>query len=276
MDILENGPSSVYANFFDIDWEPVKKELKDKVLLPVLGDQYGKVLEAGELKLNFVEGAFFLHYYEHRFPIRPQTCIRILGHRIDELKESLRPENPHFIELLSIITALKHLPYYTEKDPEKITERYREKEIIKKRLWNLYNESLEIKEFIDDNVKIFNGVKGDPKSFDLLDELLREQAYRLSYWRVATEEINYRRFFDTNELAAIRMENPVVFDETHKLIFKLVREGKLTGLRIDHPDGLYNPSEYFHSLQRGCFVQMRLAYLEKLKNSIPSEIYEGG
>ena len=107
MDVLENGPSSVYANFFDIDWEPVKKELKDKILLPILGDQYGKVLDGQELKLNFKGGAFFLHYYEHIFPIRPQTYIQILEHRIGELKESLHPENPHFIELLSIITALE-------------------------------------------------------------------------------------------------------------------------------------------------------------------------
>ncbi len=274
MDVLENGPSSVYANFFDIDWEPVKKELKDKILLPILGDQYGKVLEDRELRLNFEGGAFFLHYYEHKFPVRPQTYIQILEHRIDGLKESLRPENPHFIELLSIITALKHLPYYAERDPEKITERYREKEIIKKRLWNLYNESLEIKEFIDDNVKIFNGVKGDPGSFDLLDKLLREQAYRLSHWRVATEEINYRRFFDINELAAIRMEDPVVFNETHKLIFRLIKKGIVTGLRVDHPDGLYNPPEYFHRLQQNCFLHIRLGYLELLRDNISPDTYE--
>jgi len=274
MNVLENGPSSVYANFFDIDWEPIKKELKDKILLPILGDQYGKVLEGLELKLNFEGGAFFLHYYEHKFPIRPKTYIQILEHRIDGLKESLHSENPHFIELLSIITALKHLPYYAERDTEKITERYREKEIIKKRLWNLYNESMEIKEFIDDNVKIFNGVKGDPGSFDLLDKLLREQAYRLSYWRVATEEINYRRFFDINELAAIRMEDPVVFNETHKLIFRLIKEGSVTGLRVDHPDGLYNPPEYFHRLQQNCFLHIRLGYLELLRDNISPDTYE--
>lgn len=275
MDVLENGPSSVYANFFDIDWEPVKKELKDKILLPILGDQYGKALDGQELKLNFKGGAFFLHYYEHIFPIRPQTYIQILEHRIGELKESLHPENPHFIELLSIITALKHLPYYTEKDPEKITERYREKEIIKKRLWDLYNESMEIKDFVDDNVKIFNGVKGDPRSFDLLDKLLREQVYRLSHWRVAAEEINYRRFFDINELASIRMEDPSVFKATQELIFRLIKEGKVTGLRVDHPDGLYNPTEYFGWLQQNCFVQMMLGHLKRLKDDVPSELYKG-
>lgn len=223
--------------------------------------------------MSFEEGAFFIKYYEHKFPVRPETYILIPEHGIEELKGILAGEN-QLMELLSIISALKHLPDYTVRDPEKMDERYREKEIIKKRLWSLYIEDRKIKEFIDGNVAIFNGIKGEPGSFDIMDRLLEEQIYRLSFWRVATEEINYRRFFDINELAAIRMEDTVVFNETHKLIFKLVREGKVTGLRIDHPDGLYNPSEYFHSLQRGCFVQIRLAYLEKLKNSIPSELYE--
>lgn len=258
MDVLENGLSSIYADFFDIDWEPVKIELKNKVLIPVLGDQYGIVLERQELQLAFENGDFFLYYYLHKFPIRPKTYIAILQHRLDELKNRFSPEDPHLNELLSIITALNHLPPHTEKHPEKIAERYREKEIIKKRLRNLYNENPEIKAFIDENVKIFNGVKAKPESFDRLDDLINQQIYRLSKWSVATEEINYRRFFDINDLAAIRMENSLVFRETHKLIFKLIREGKVTGLRVDHPDGLYNPSEYFQRLQKNCFLYKRL------------------
>ena len=274
MDILENGPSSIYADFFDIDWEPVKKDLKNKVLLPFLGDQYGKVLENQELILNFEEGAFFVYYYDHRFPIRPLTYTHILEHRIDKIENVLSSKNPYFVELLSIITALKHLPPYTETKHEKIVERHREKEVIKKRLLNLYDESFEIKGFIDENVTIFNGIKGEPRSFDFLDKLLSDQAYRLSHWRVATEEINYRRFFDINNLAAIRIENTAVFKETHKLIFKLIKEGKITGLRVDHPDGLYNPSEYFHWLQRNCFFQRQVAYIKSLKKDIPPELIE--
>lgn len=262
MDVLENGLSSMYADFFDIDWEPVKIELKNKVLIPILGDQYGIVLERQELRLVFENGDFFLYYYQHKFPIRPKTYIDILQHRIQELKNHLAPENQHLNELLSIITALNHLPLHTEKNPEKIAERYREKEIIKKRLWNLYSENPEIKGFIDENVKIFNGIKGKPESFNLFDNLLNQQIYWLSQWSVATEEINYRRFFDINDLAAIRMENPLVFRETHKLIFKLIREGKVTGLRVDHPDGLYNPSEYFQRLQKNCFLHKRLVLAE--------------
>jgi (1->4)-alpha-D-glucan 1-alpha-D-glucosylmutase len=272
MDVLENGPSSLYAKYFDIDWEPVKKELKNKILLPFLGDQYGSILENKEIKLSFEEGAFFINYYENKFPIRPQTYTLVLEHRIEELKKFLLGENFHLVELLSIITALKHLPPYTETENEKISERQREKEVIKKRLWNLYNKSPEIRVFFDQNVETFNGIKGETTSFDLLDRLLSEQVYRLSYWRVATEEINYRRFFDVNELASIRMEDPVVFKESHKLIFKLIREGKITGLRVDHPDGLYNPLEYFQRLQRDCFLFMRLGHLGMVTEDIPSDV----
>jgi len=255
IDVLENGLSSVYEKFFDIDWHPVKKELTNKLLLPILGDQYGNILENQELILTFEEGAFYINYYEHMFPIRPQTYSYILRHRLKELETRLTSENPHVMELLSIITALDHLPPYTELNEEKVKERYREKEVIKKRLLNLYAESTEIKEFIDQNINIFHGSKGDSKSFDLLDNLLDSQVYRLSYWRVATEEINYRRFFDISNLAAIRVENPEVFKETHSLVFRLIRENKVTGLRVDHPDGLYNPSEYFQRLQGNCLAQ---------------------
>ncbi len=258
-DVLENGPSSPYAPYFDIDWAPVKKELKDKVLIPILGDQYGNVLDGGVLQLTFEEGAFFVSYYEHRFPARPETYVVVLEHRLEELKARLSEESTEFAEFLSIMTALRHLPPYTETDPLRMTERYREKEVIKRRLWTLFTGNPEVRSHIEENVRLFNGTKGDQKSFDLLDELLGRQIYRLSYWRVATEEINYRRFFDINGLGAIHMEHPAVFAAVHALVFRLIREGSVTGLRIDHPDGLYNPVEYFHWLQRGCFVQQLLA-----------------
>jgi len=269
MDILENGPSSMYADYFDIDWDPLKEELKEKILIPFLGDQYGNILEAQDLKLTFEEGAFFICYYENKFPVLPKTYTYILEYRLDFLKNALSDDDPHFIEFLSIITALDHLPFYIEKDSTKIAERYREKEIIKKRLRVLYNKSSKIKRFIDENIRIFNGIKDDPASFDLFDELLRRQVYRLSYWRVATEEINYRRFFDINSLAAIRIENSAVFEATHRLIMRFIGEGKVNGLRVDHPDGLYNPVEYFCTLQRNCFLNARCYYRKRLEREIP-------
>lgn len=273
-DVLENGQSSLYSHFFDIDWNPVKKELRNKLLLPILGEQYGRVLENRELKLEFREGRFCICYYDHVLPIRPKTYVNILAHGLDELKITLAEDNPDFLELLSIITALKNLPSYKEKDQQRRYERDREKEIIRKRLMKLHKRSQEVRAFIGQNLTAFNGVKGEPGSFDLLDTLVNEQVYRLSFWRVATEEINYRRFFDINDLAAIRMEDPDVFRNTHRLVMRLVREGIVTGLRVDHPDGLYNPLEYFEWLQRSCFVQLRIGHMEKVKKDIPPEVLE--
>jgi (1->4)-alpha-D-glucan 1-alpha-D-glucosylmutase len=249
-DVLENGPSSPYASFFDIDWDPLKPELRDKVLLPILGDQYGVVLENQELRLVLQDGRFVIRYYDHCLPVTPKPSALILAHRVDALIREAGANSPEVMELESIITALKYLPSRQDQAPELVAERYREKEIIKRRLAALVAGSATIQVFLDENVRLFNGTKGDPRSFDLLDQVLNDQAYRLAYWRVAAEEINYRRFFDINELAAIRMENPAVFEETHRLLFRLVKEGAVTGLRIDHVDGLYDPADYLNKLQR--------------------------
>ncbi|HYQ48507.1 MAG TPA: alpha-amylase family glycosyl hydrolase, partial [Thermodesulfovibrionales bacterium] len=141
MDVLENGPSSPYAGFFDIGWRSSIGRLANKILIPLLGDQYGKVLEQQELKLIFEGGAFFLTYYQEKFPVLPNSYLAILEHRIADLKETLREDDPDLVEFLSILTAVKHLPLYTETDPDKTAERYREKEIIKKRLFSLYGRS---------------------------------------------------------------------------------------------------------------------------------------
>ncbi len=258
MNALENGPSSVYADSFDIDWDPVKLSLKNKVLLPILGDQYGRVLENQELNLAFEEGAFFISYGSRKLPIDPVSYNRILRLRLDELQKETGKDHPHLQELLSIVTALSHLPLHTEREANKILERQREKEVIKKRLLNRCQESEPIRSFIGANTLIFNGQRNQPRSLDLLDTLLNDQVYPLSHWRVATDEINYSRFFDINELAAVRIEDPEVFREVHRFVFRLIREGEVTGLRVDHPDGPYNPVEYFYRLQKSCFIQICL------------------
>jgi (1->4)-alpha-D-glucan 1-alpha-D-glucosylmutase len=252
MDVLENGPSAHYAGFFDINWHPLKKELDNKILIPILGDQYGTVLEKGELTLVFEEGSFFIHYYEHTLPIIPKTYSTILTLHIEAIESTLGDANPQIQELTSIVTALGHLPDTTELNPVLVSERYLEKIVVKRRLQSLYQTSSEIQKFIDDNVTTFNGKVGDPGSFDLLEALLLEQVYRVAHWRVATEEINYRRFFDINSLGAIRVEDPVVFEETHRLVLSLVAEGKVNGLRVDHADGLLEPEEYFKRLLSAC------------------------
>lgn len=270
MDVLENGPSSDYAHYFDIEWMPAKKELRNRILIPILGDQYGKVLEDQGLKLTFEEGSFFVDYFDKRFPIRPETYTLILHYRINTLEKKLSANNPYFIELLKIVAMLAHLPSYTRRDVKNKKKRNKEKSIIKTHLLKLYDESAEIREFIDENIRLINGRKGDPKSYNLLDRLLNRQVYRLSFWRVATEEINYRRFFDINNLGSIRMEARDVFEETHRLISRLMREEKVTGLRVDHPDGLYDPTKYFQHLQRMSFVELRMAHLSKITAEVAS------
>jgi (1->4)-alpha-D-glucan 1-alpha-D-glucosylmutase len=249
LDVLENGPASAYAATFDIDWRPVKAELLDKVLLPMLGDQYGVVLDRGELKLVLEDGRFVVRYFDTALPIAPGGWARILGHRIDTLAEALGGEHADVVALKSLIAWFATLPAHTEREPERVATRQRQKEEGREKLVALLASSPAVRAFVDDNVRIFNGTPGEPASMDLLDSLLADQAYRAAYWRVAGEEINYRRFFDINELAAIRMEEAEVFEATHRLIFRLVHEGTVTGLRIDHPDGLYDPAEYFRRLQ---------------------------
>jgi (1->4)-alpha-D-glucan 1-alpha-D-glucosylmutase len=249
LDVLENGPSSVYAPYFDVDWNPVKRELANKVLMPVLGDQFGEVLERGELKLVREGGAFFVRYWEHCFPVTPRQVPRILRHRFDGLREERGAADVHVQELESILAALDKLAPRDEVEPAKVTERAREKEVAKRRLAALFEACPPLAEFADENVRQFNGEPGSPRSFDMLEQLLDNEAYRLAHWRVAGEEINYRRFFDINSLAAIRVEDERVFADSHQLVFRLIREGKVTGLRIDHPDGLYAPSAYFRRLQ---------------------------
>jgi (1->4)-alpha-D-glucan 1-alpha-D-glucosylmutase len=247
MDVLENGPSSRFAPYFDIDWEPLTYHLRDKVLLPILGDQYGRVLERDELQASFEEGTFCLLYGERRLPIAPGTYRYILEIALQNLSE-YRDEDI-YAEVQSILTALEYLPKRTETDPKRIAEREREKEIIKRRLERRCVEAPEVQRAIEKALRQINGKRGDPRSFDKLDELLNAQSYRLAFWRVAAEEINYRRFFDVNDLAAIRVELPKVFDAIHHLVLELVSTGAVTGLRIDHPDGLYLPREYFVKLQ---------------------------
>jgi len=250
MDVLENGPSSRFAPYFDIDWHPLKLDLRDKVLLPILGDQYGRVLERGELQVFFEEGTFYLLYGKRRLPIAPGTYRYVLDVALQNLAEH-KDEN-FYAELQSILTALEYLPKRTETDPKRVAERVREKEIIKRRLERRCAEAPQVQHAIEEALAQINGEPGDPRSFDPLDELLNAQSYRLAYWRVAAEEINYRRFFDVNDLAAIRVELPKVFDAVHRLVLELVRTRAVTGLRIDHPDGLYLPREYFEKLQQRC------------------------
>ncbi|HVX10526.1 MAG TPA: malto-oligosyltrehalose synthase [Pirellulales bacterium] len=248
-DVLENGPASPYASFFDIDWNPPKEELRNKVLLPFLGDQYGKALESQQLQLGFVDGAFFLQYGDRRYPLTLGSWSRALELVQQHAVGKLAHDDPHWLELESILISLRNLPPLSETDPEKIHQRQLEREVVPRRIAALVTASPPIGEAVENALAEFNGRPGEPSSFDRLEQLLAEQAYRLAYWRVAADEINYRRFFDVKELAAIRVELPAVFRTVHELVFRFLKEGWVTGLRIDHPDGLLDPERYFANLQ---------------------------
>ncbi len=246
-DVLENGPSSLYADHFDIEWHPPKDALESRVLLPVLGGQYGDVLERGELSLERKGGAFFIRYFERLFPVSPPSVASVLergGRALAIPNEDARRQ-----ELESIVSALRHMPASTETDADRRAERAREKEVQKRRLTSLCNDAL-VAHAIDDAVARVNGTPGAPSSFDELDRLLLDQCYRLAFWRVATEEINYRRFFDVDALAAVRMESGAVFDDAHAFLLEQIAGGRVHGVRLDHTDGLYDPAEYFEKLRR--------------------------
>ncbi len=263
--------------------------LANKVLVPVLGAPYGEALENQELTVALAEDGFWLCYHELRFPLNHTSSVRILEHGLKRLASNPGLHHPAAAQLLDLIAALKKPPGQTEGEHPAVSgkpaeagehkERERaaamapdgepgkcgeagepekkggtpgsaaRRQTVWENLWRLYNGQPEIKVFLDENLRIINGRKGDPESFNLLDRIIREQFYRLAFWRTAKEDINYRRFFDVSDLVSLRMEEEKVFAATHALILRLAAAGQLTGLRIDHIDGLYDPQAYLNWLQ---------------------------
>jgi len=243
-DVLESGQGSPFAGFFDIDWHSPKKALDGKVLLPILDGPYGRMVEEQELSLRLEKSGFIVHCHSAKLPLCIHSYPRILSLRLSSLEETYGPDHPSFRELWDLITTMEHLPKIAAADAESVRERYASEEGIKERLLRLYTERHEIREHIDETLRMVNGRKGDPASFDPLDRILSEQNYWLSFWRLANEEINYRRFFAVSDLVSLRVEDPRVFDASHDLALRLAREGKITGLRVDHVDGLFDPHGY--------------------------------
>jgi (1->4)-alpha-D-glucan 1-alpha-D-glucosylmutase len=235
MDVLENGPSSAFASYFDIDWNPVTSKAaflqENRVLLPILGDLYGNVLESGQLTLRIEDTGVSVRYYETRLPLDPKSYIQILQ----------RCEGPP--ELIEIVRDLERLPDRNDRATERVMERRREKERLKERLWLEYHRNESVRLAIDEALAAIGA------SADELDRILSNQAYRLAYWKIGYEEINYRRFFDINDLVGLRIEVPEVFENRNQKTFELVRTGKVTGLRIDHIDGLWDPECYLRRMQ---------------------------
>lgn len=217
MSVLENGSQSRFLHYFDIDWTD------NKVLLPILGKPYGEALESGEIQLGFDADGFFLSYYDKRLPLAPQSYPLVLRELLPEL-----PNEGPALEVHDLV----------QNDGVIANSRF-----LKETLWRIREQTPAFHEVLDATVERFN------RDFDLLDRLLSAQYYRLAYWRIASETINYRRFFDVTDLVGVRVENPEVFELHNRLVFELVAEGIVTGLRIDHIDGLYDPANYLTKLQ---------------------------
>ncbi len=245
MDVLENGRHSEFFVFFDIDWEHFYESLKERVLAPFLGKHYSECLDAGEITLQYDSNGFTINYYMLKLPLKIESYVRVITHRLQSLRKKLGDDHPDLIKFLGILYSLKSLP---ETEEERLG-RYSQIQFVKRMLWELYNINGDIKEFINRNVQLFNGDHKSKDNISHLESLLSEQLFRLSFWKVATEELNYRRFFNINGLISLRMEEERVFNSTHRLILKLVKDKVITGLRIDHIDGLSDPTAYLRRLR---------------------------
>jgi (1->4)-alpha-D-glucan 1-alpha-D-glucosylmutase len=267
-DLLEHGPASPFAGYFDIAWNDHPRErLHGKVLLPILGQPYGAEIEAGRFRVDFADGGLTVRYGEQRLPLDPRTYEWVLGPAVEAVRAELGPDHEDAGELQSILTGVRHLPPRTEADAEKAREAWNESRVLKRRLADLAGRSPAVARQVAESAKRLSGVVGDPASFAGLEELLEAQAYRPSFWRVASDEINYRRFFDINELAALNTEREDVFAAVHEKVFQWVGAGRVDGLRIDHPDGLFDPKEYLDRLQ----LYARLATARHLLEARPDD-----
>jgi (1->4)-alpha-D-glucan 1-alpha-D-glucosylmutase len=271
MDVLENGTASPYADFFDIDWNHPYGSMKGKLLAPFLGRFYGESLENGEISLHYDQDGLSIRYYSLTLPVNIESYSDVLTDNLAALRRRLGAGHLDFIKLLGVLYALKNIPPKDES-----AERADQIVFVKRFLWELYNGNEEIKRHLDANLSKFNGTRGKPESFNPLDRLLAQQWYRLSFWKVAAEELDYRRFFNINELISLRMEEEKVYRHTHALIIKLAREGRFSGLRVDHVDGLYDPLSYLGWLRRDAgtvylTVEKILGWDEELPASWPIE-----
>jgi (1->4)-alpha-D-glucan 1-alpha-D-glucosylmutase len=244
MDVLEHGQKSPFASFFDIDWTHPDESLHGRLLAPFLGRFYGDCLDSGEITLSYEKRGLRVVYFDLHFPLRIDSYARVFGYGLQKLISRLGPDHRAIKTLHHALDILKKVMTSGGGiDEEKV---------VRATLWELYTNNQDIRNHVDDAITTFNGRSGDPSSFTMLDSILSEQFYRLSFWKVATEEINYRRFFNINQLISVRVEDESVFRSTHDRIIRYVKEGLFTGLRVDHVDGLYDP----------------LGYLKRLRNAV--------
>ncbi|MEP6716393.1 MAG: malto-oligosyltrehalose synthase [Terriglobia bacterium] len=265
-DVLENGLASPYASYFDIDWQSPDERFRNKVLLPVLGNHYGRVLKNHEIRLVRNGPELTAHYYEHELPIAPESVAPLLAAAANRASSDRTGA-----EALGFLAdSLMRLPVSESADRATLVGRHRDKEVIRRWLDRVFNERAEIAQAVDAEIAAVN------EDVNALDRVLDRQNYRLAYWKAASRDLGYRRFFDINSLVGLHMEHEHVFADTHSLVLDWLREGVLDGVRVDHPDGLRDPRQYFERLRRAApdvwiVVEKILARGEKLRGEWPVE-----
>jgi (1->4)-alpha-D-glucan 1-alpha-D-glucosylmutase len=247
-DVLESGPLSPYAGTFDIDWEPEPASLRNRVLLPTLGDAFGTVLESGQLRVGIDEDGLAVWYYENRFPLDPVSYNLVLEPARDWIKAHAGAAEMPRREIERLISNVRGLAATGHSPQGKRTAAHERRE-LKDWLWRVHQDFPELRQALKAAFDGINGRPDEPGSFDRLEALLERQHYRLAYWRLASEMINYRRFFDIGDLVSVRIDDPDVLQATHKLIFELAATGKVDGFRADHVDGLHDPAGYLEQFQ---------------------------
>jgi (1->4)-alpha-D-glucan 1-alpha-D-glucosylmutase len=246
-DVLEHGPASPYAHYFDIDWRPIVSKSaflqNDKILLPILGDLYGNILQRGEITLDIDETGFFLRYWERKLPLDPATWDPILAAWLEHIQRDIKRKREAKTTLDHIRRLVQAIPPRTSTSPADVSRRLRDAFTAQQGAFLLYRDYLEARMAIEAALREISEDKAR------LHAILEAQGYRLAFWKIAYEEINYRRFFDINDLVCLRVEEEDVFDARHQVILELLAEGKVTGLRVDHVDGLLDPETYLNRLQ---------------------------
>lgn len=235
LDVLEWGQASPHAVSFDIDWDQLAFRARGGVLLPILGSSYGEALERGEIELRYDpdEGSFSAWYFEHRLPIAPERYAEMLRMIVKEADATETEAGKRLLSLAARYTGLRR--------PNR-----KEAPGFKAELRDLAGAA----DIIARGLAAYRAASDRPAQTLALHHLLERQHYKLGHWRLASSDINYRRFFDVNGLAGLRVEDPGTFAATHRLVKQLVADGNLQGIRLDHIDGLRDPAQYCQRLRR--------------------------
>ena len=270
MDVLENGEESEFRDFFDILWDHHDPAMRKKVLAPFLGGFFGETLEKGELKINYGETGFFISYYDNKFPLKPESVSEIMEEGLEGLLEKIGRESEEAVQVAGAVNAFKSASVLGG------SRRREQLKFAKSAIWKEYGLRPEVREFIGRKLDALNSPGDGPVPYLRLEKLLTEQHYRLCYWKVGAEQINYRRFFNISELMSVKVENQEVFERTHQLIREMCASGLWSGVRVDHIDGLYDPEQYLKRLKAACpdaviYVEKILGAGERLPATWPVE-----